>query len=362
MLNKDSTMPLYKQLKEKIKNKIEKEDYELGNVIPTEQELCNMFAVSRHTVREAVSELVNEGLVEKIQGKGTVVISRQEVNNIKNTVGIIVPFLDESLISKIIVGVEKVINNSNLKLLFTHTDNDEKIQSKYIRQFRKDNVGGLIIFPVENETVDEEIKKLEKDGFPFVLIDRLIENVDSNYVIVNNIGGGYKAVDHLINLGHKKIGFISHVYWNTSTVRSRYQGYLRVLEEYHIPLKEEYVLKYDYTKIESIETKNKIKRYLTRDDRPTAVFCVNDYIAIDILNMAREIGLRVPEDLSVVGFDNNDILSRFNIPLTTINQPKEQIGKKAAEIILSQIQDGSKDFQQVVLPTKLIERESCSVI
>lgn len=364
MLNKNSKKPLYKQLKEIIKEKIKKELYSVGHVIPTEQELCAKYGVSRHTVREAVSELVNDGFVERIQGKGTVVISKQEINNIANSVGIIVPYLDDSFISKIVVGVEKIINDSKYKLIFANTDNDENAQKNYIRQLKNDNISGLIIFPVENEFEDEEIKKLDNEGVPFVLIDRIIENIEANYVIVNNAGGAYKAVDYLINHGHRRIGFVSHSSWNTSTVRARYKGYQRALQEYNIPLKEKYILTYDINsdEMDTKEALDKIKKYLTGDKSPTAVFCVNDYIAIDILNSCRELNIDIPGDLSVIGFDNNDILSRFNIQLTTVDQPKKKIGEKAAEILLNLLENDKKQLQQVVLPTKLIERKTCRTL
>ena len=359
-MNRSSKVPLYKQLKQKIKKDIQDSFYQIGQIIPTEQDFCEEFAISRQTVREAITELVNEGLVERVQGKGTIVKARGPVARNRHMTGIIVPGLD-LFISKIVVGVEKVLSKYNYKLLFANTDSDLELQKKYIKELKDEEVSGMIVFPAEDKDVDEQIKELEAEGFPLVVIDRILENVDANYVTVNNTGGGYKAVDYLINLNHRHIGFVSHCFWKTSSVKDRFAGYKKALKEYQLPLEEKNILSYNPYDINKKATIDMISRYLTNDDRPTALFAVNDLIAIDLINICRRLAIRIPDDLSIIGFDNSELLTRLNIPLTTIAQPKEEIGVKAAQLLIEQVENNSPR-ERLVLPTKLIIRKSCDIL
>lgn len=361
MLERNSNIPLYKQLKKKIKRDINNNIYQDGESIPTEKELEQKYSVSRHTVREAVSELVSENLVERIQGKGTLVTRKKEYHNNDKTVGIIVPYIDDGLISKIVTGVENIVNKYNYKLLFGITDDSKEIQSRYIKHFTDGNVEGIIIFPAGTEAVDENIEKLSKQDCPLVLIDRLLDNVAANYVVVNNRGGGYKAVDHLISQGHRKIGFVTSSGWEISSIKERFQGYKRALKEYNLPVKDDYVFTFEPETLDSEKTFKEVENYLTAVDSPTAIFCVNDLVAIDIINVCQKLNIDIPGELSIVGFDDIDILKRLNISLTTIAQPKEEIGKRAALMLINLIL-GKETQDNLILPTKLVIRETTAAV
>jgi DNA-binding LacI/PurR family transcriptional regulator len=180
---------------------------------------------------------------------------------------------------------------------------------------------------------------------------------------VDNFGGGYRAVEHLIILGHSRIAFLhqSGAGIKTSSVRDRYLGYRKALKDYDFPFEEAWVasLEDENTSPEEKSIPASCVRYLQRSDRPDAIFAANDLVATGLISAAASLGVRVPDELAVVGFDNLSIAAHIHPSLTTINQPRVDIGVRAAQLLIDRIEGKDGPPESIVLPTNLVVRDSC---
>jgi DNA-binding LacI/PurR family transcriptional regulator len=195
-----------------------------------------------------------------------------------------------------------------------------------------------------------------------VLVDRYFPNLDCCYVVADNLGGGYRATEHLIILGHTQISFLYHhdADLRTTSVRDRYLGYRKALADYNIEFNESWACPLESTPASRGDGRlAEYIHFLENPGRPPAVFAVNDNSAIDLLTAAVRMGLRVPSDLAEVGFDNLRMSSQVPVPLTTINVHRTEMGEKAADLLLDRIEGRIRQPQVIVLPTELIVRESC---
>ena len=374
-MERDSPLPLYYQLKEQIRQKIESGQWKPGAPIPSEDNLCRNYGVSRGTVRQAISVLENEGLLVRRHGYGTYVTGdmerSQKVKVRTKTIGLIVPYLRDSYTVGILSGVSDVAHKAGYSVVFTNSGNLLDRQRKEIAKLLANGVEGMVIFPVDRSVGDRTFRQLKAEHY-FVLVDRYLKDLETDYVVSDNLRGGYEATRYLIELGHKRIGFIVSPLDGSSATEHRYNGYRQALQESNIPL-DESLVKIITTKASTSPKKifrqaytvihydlEKIESFLARKDRPTAIFTVNDLIALDTLKVAKKLRLRVPEDLSLVGFDNIDIVSHLEVPLTTVHQAKYEMGAEAAKILIEKIEKKDNTLKKVVLPTQLVIRKSCA--
>ena len=332
-----------------------------GARLPTELELAREHRVSRGTVRHALSTLVNEGLIERVQGRGTFVCQLPQPAAVpqpaEKRIGLVLHYMDGPLDLDILIGVEHAAKSRGYQISFAYAEESLEQQDRDIARLQADRVAGLIIFPVSDVTYDESIWRLQADSVPFVLVDRYFPDLDTDYVVADNVAGGYRATEHLIILGHTHIGF---VYSNkgsllTTSVRDRWEGYRKALLEYGCP--------YDETLIcqqpRPTDGREPYAELLSRHDRPSAIFAINDSIALDVMREAQRRGLRVPEDLALVGFDDLNFAEHLSPPLTTVAQPRMDLGLRAGNLLINRIEGQSGPPKHIELPTSLVVRESC---
>ena len=223
-------------------------------------------------------------------------------------------------------------------------------------------VDGIIISPTENG--DSNISYLrelkERRRIPVVFINRCREDIGKDFVIVDNMLGAYEAVSYLIKLGHKNIAYLSGP-TRISTLQKRFTGYKKALEEHGLKYDERLIMELPDVKMES---GYQFMKELLEESHPfTALFTVNDVVAIGASKAIREAGLRIPEDVSVVGFDDIKLVSYLEVPLTTVNQQQHTMGSDAANILIDRIEKKITDEpQQIVLKPQLIIRKSCAVL
>lgn len=334
-----------------------------GARLPTELEIAEMFNISRGTVRQAMTAMVNEGLLERVPGRGTFVhAERQPDDAIKPTnrrIGLLLSYRNSELDLHILSGVEHTAKSRGYQVSFAYTEESAEEQSRDINHLRADGVSGLIIYPLSNRTYDDAIAKLHTAALPFVLIDRYLPEINGDYVTSDNVGGGYSAAQHLIILGHTRIAFCYSTAGTllTTSVRDRLAGYRKALHEYGLPYDESLVLFRSSEKT----PQEAYTELLARPDRPTAIFAANDSEAIQIIATARQLGIRIPDDLALVGFDNLRLTEHTTPPLTTVAQPARDIGARAADLLISRIEGQPGVARGVELPTHLVIRESCGV-
>lgn len=350
-IDHESPIALYVQLVNHFRALIHSERLRPGSRLPSELDLAERYAISRGTVRQAMNVLVNEGLVERVAGKGTFV--RGTDSAAAALIGVILPSVRDTLAIDILGGVEQTAKQHDYHVIFAQTEEQPEQQASDIRRMREQRVAGLILFPLTNLSHDPAVEDVVNDGIPVVLVDRYFPGLATDVVAVDNLGGGYLATRHLIELGHRRIGFVAAASMHTTSIRDRFEGYRRALAEHGLAYNARQLL---YYPLEA--NPDDLAAYLRALERPSALFVSNDFTAMRVMRMAAELGIGVPENLALVGFDNIREAGELGIPLTTIAQSGRQIGKRACELLIARVENPGKPYQHEFLPVELIVRRS----
>lgn len=368
------TKALYSQILDEFRERIISGDLAVGSRLPTELEIAQSHHISRGTVRQALSVLVNEGLLERIQGSGTFVrqlpspsqpssaLHHQEQVSpraLQKSIGLILSQVGDELNLDILLGAERAAKPRGYQLSFAYAEENNSALALDIARLQA-TTAGLIIFPTSDTPRDTAIAQLKADNFPFVLVDRYIPELDCDYVASDNVGGGYRATEHLLILGHTRIGFAYSSAGGllTTSVRDRWEGYRKALHEYQQPYDESLV--YGNLSGYDSDVSTIYDEIVSRTDRPDAIFAVNDAVALGFLRAAQRHNLRVPEDLALVGFDDLSFAAHLSTPLTTVAQQRIELGIHAGTLLINRIESQvATPPKHVELSTNLIIRQSC---
>jgi GntR family transcriptional regulator, arabinose operon transcriptional repressor len=356
--------PLYQRIYSDLKRRIDGGEWVNGSILPTENELCETYRVSRGTVRQVLAELEKEGLVRRERGRGTFLIRTGLEKPLQSashpSISFIVPYVRDSFVSSILLGVENTARASGCAVVFNHVENDLGEQELALRTAFQHDSAGIILYPVNSTDASPALNELIQRDFPLVLVDRYIRGLFTDYVTSDNFGGGLVATQHLLSLGHRRVSFLNWTEMAT-TMEHRRTGYRQALQEAGIAWEEglEWEVKgYPEIDLEALEEK------LIAPGRPTAIFAANDQLALAVQRVARSLKLSIPEDLALVGFDNLEISAHVDIPITTVAQPTFEMGKLAGEILLNKVKSAASErafcpSQRRVLPVQMIVRQSC---
>lgn len=275
-------------------------------------------------------------------------IARGLKTNKTMTVGVLIPSLVNLFSTHIISHIERVLHQHGYSTIICDYSHDAKLENFKFDFLMNKLVDGLIIMPeaIEPERIH---KALDKD-VPVVLIDRMMDDLACDAVLVDNMGASYEALSSLIEHGHKRIGIITgprSIY----TARERLKGYYRVYEDYYLKLDEALILEGDYEEQSGYEL---TKIMLGMENRPTALFVTNHEMTLGSVMALNEMGMEIPRELSFIGFDNIEIARIFKPPLTLVIQPIAQIGVHAAQVLLKRLKGDRDGFPSVTrLKTEL---------
>ncbi len=278
-------------------------------------------------------------------------IARQLSLGKTQTIGVILPYLTLPSYVERLRGIQSVLDESNYDLILFVAETPEKRDAFFERLADKSRVDGLIIMSLP--PTDEQTEKFIREHQSVVLIDAYHPKLCS--IIVNDIQGGSLATRHLIELGHRKIAYISD-YLTTpfyQSMRYRYLGYREALDQEHIPYIPAYHIQGDQGRLYA---QHMTKQLLALEDPPTAIFAASDSHAIGVMDVAREYNLKVPEELSVIGYDG--IRDAEYVNLTTVEQNLFESGVEGASMLLSMIQSGSNEPCKIELSIKLTIRNT----
>lgn len=279
-------------------------------------------------------------------------LARGFVTKRSNTIGLIIPTISNPVFADSTLGVQEYADGKNIKVILGNSYYKYSQEENLVKVLRESQVDGLIL--TTTNLKGDVLKSLVDDNFPFVLLFSTIKGGPFSAVGIDNYRGGYLATEHLVSLGHKRIGMVAGNFSMTDRSYHRWHGYKSCLRNNEIPYDKELLVQTDYSLSGG---RDSIKKLLGLPSPPTAVFCSNDYIALGALKGARETGLALPEELSIVGFDDMQTASYMVPALTTIRQPAYEMGRRAAELLLKQTEKPSKPVQDM-METTLIVRES----
>lgn len=370
-------IPLYTRIRDYILEQIQQDKWRANDQLPTEAVLAGQFAVSRFTIKKALAELVEEGMVYRVQGKGTFIAPALTVQpgdapspefadgSLLRPVVFITPSIHTSLASRILAGAEAQLSEQGYQVIYRSSQNDEERERQILRECVRMGVKGILIFPVDGESYSEELLRLSLNKFPVVVIDRYLRGVETNCVCSDHVGGAFDAVSHLIKQGHSNIAFVAVNYKTTTSLEDRLNGYERALAKHHIPIDHQrclFELLADREQTgERLETKAIVRSFLERNKETTAVFAATVSSGIAVLGAAEELGIRVPEQLSVIFFDDYEYSGMSRIPPSCVVQQEMEIGTEAAKLLVSVMDNPLQERKKVVLPTRLVLRKSTAV-
>lgn len=327
----------------------------------TIKDIARKAGIAHSTVSRAIND-VNVSQNTKIRVLRVIeqldyqpnLIARGLIKNKTQAIALITPQLT-SYVLRVIAGAEDICKSLNYALMLFATNPWQKESLSYTWVTKNWLVDGVLILNIlHQEKMAGSIKKLLKDDIPCVFINKYLGSQQVNAVGIDNYDGVTKVVSHLVDLGHKRIGIINGGLMSVDGFE-RFEAYKKALKQFKLKYNEKIVGYGDFNKENGYE---EMKRILCGSFKPTAIFCANDIIAIGAIRAIKEKGLRIPNDIAVVGFDDIEAAALITPSLTTIRSPLENIGAKAIELLVSDIKNNKKAIEEISLKTKLIVRES----
>lgn len=268
------------------------------------------------------------------------------------TIAVIAPFFTRPSVVERLRGIEHVIADSEYDLIVFNVETSGRRDAYFQSVSRRERVDGLIIISLLPR--DHDVRRLKQGGTPVVLVD--VSHPEFSQVIIDDVKGGHQATRHLLSLGHEKIGFLSDYedssFYFTAN-RDRYTGYCQALKEEDISLRLDYSVHGVHSRFSAFEM---ALRMLRLDDPPTAIFATSDTLAIGVLEAAHQLGLQVPENLSVIGYDDIEIAEYLR--LTTIRQSLFESGAEGVKLLLQEIEAPPQRPAEILLPTEIVERDT----
>lgn len=301
----------------------------------------------RTETRERVNQVIHDlGYVVNRQ-------ARSLAGGKTHIIGILVPDLGTGYIGEIIQGIDMELQLAEYDLMLYTTHRTPVLEAGYVASLAQGIVDGLILVLPRNP--EDYIDTLNKRRFPFVLVDHQGSGKDCPAVGAANWQGAYNATEYLVHLGHKRIGFITG-WMDLGAAVDRLEGYRAALWASHIPYDEKLIRQSTFQQLDGYTSAMDL---LNLPDSPTAIFASNDVMAFGAMDAVREKGQRIPEDISIVGFDDIPQASIIHPALTTVQQPLRKMGSVATQMLLDLLKNPGSPTKRIELPTGLVIRNSC---
>jgi LacI family transcriptional regulator len=273
-----------------------------------------------------------------------------------NLVGVIVPRTNSNFFSSVIQNMEEVLNKEGYNIIITQSNESFKKECDNIDALLFTQVDGIIA-SMANETIDlDYFEKVKAKGIPLILFDRGENDLNVDYIGINDYDSSHVIVEHLVNQGCKRIAHIGG-YQHTRIFNNRIRGYVDALKKHNLPMDNELLIESSLT---TEDGRKKMAQLLKLKDRPDAVYVASDYAALGALQILNEKQIKVPEDIALVGFGDEPFTSMVTPTISSINQHSEEIGRQAALTFLSYTKKKSikQTLNKIILDAKLVVRES----
>lgn len=348
-LDRHSPVPLYHQLERALLELIVGAEMAPDARFPSETELSARFGVTRPTVRQALERLVQVGVLRKERGRGTYVAAvpdtvHQATPAQKPIVKVIMPSLTDLIHLRVLSGVVDEAHRQGIQVLLAHSDNRRAAQERELAA--TEDCAGVALWPI-NDTASAALEQLR---VPIVFLDRYLDP-GQDHVVVDDIGGAGAVIDHLADLGHRRIAFIHAEPRQLSSIRLRLQGYRDRLRQHGLDYDKALVARISTSGGASVE--QALDTLLGLADPPTAAFCVNDVVAVQVFMALRNRGIDVPAQFSIAGFDHLEVLPSPGT-MTSVRRATEQMGRRAIELLSDRMRNADTPPRHVQLPTTLV--------
>lgn len=277
-------------------------------------------------------------------------------NQKTNTIGIVVPLINRHFFSTFISGVEEIAFKSGYNVIISQSNDLLEKEQKIVQSLFSNRVDGLIASLSMQTDQFDHFKLFSNKHIPIVFFDRVVPELESHKIVVDDFGVGFKATEHLISQGYKRI---AHLAGPTAlhTYRDRMLGYRAALEKNKFPIDDDLII---YNRLTRMDGQEAIKKLLALPQPPDAVFCGNDTSALSMMVYLKKIGIRIPQDFGLIGFSDEPFSEVVTPSISTLKQPAFDMGVKAAELLIQEIESKVrlKEHITVTVPTELIVRES----
>ncbi|MFX3650148.1 MAG: GntR family transcriptional regulator [Paenibacillus sp.] len=373
-MSTNDRIPLYQQIQDYIRKFIASENMKPGDRIPTEKELMDQFNVSKITVVNALTGLANEKLIARVPGKGSFVAEGTDAadtafsespavkgdRSSTRMIGVIMPTIHDYFAIRLIEGIEQSLHQEGYRSMIMLTHGNIEKEKAAIRELKALGTEGLLIFPVDEGNYNEEILGMKLSGFPFLLIDRYLPGVETHYIAADGRLGVRLAVEHLWELGHRDIAICSDSPLQTVTVQERIDGYIEALKDKEALINPAHMIT-DFKPLSVLKDAeaHPLYRYIS-NKMVTAYISLNGRLGVQIYQMAKQAGLRIPEDLSIVSFDDpTSIVEEFSI-FTHVKQFEREMGIRAANQLLEVIRNSREitGFSKILIEPELVVRQT----
>lgn len=370
----DEFLPSYARIEKELHKRISQ--MQVGERLMSERALCAEVGVSRVTLRRAMEKFHQEGFLEARRGGGTwlvrpiapLPVERMMGNRL---IGLVVPTVENSLISRIVRGAEQEAADKGYHVALAHDHGDMDYQIKQLRRMVEDGIGGVAVYPDTKNLYREEflsvIRGIVSERIPLVMIDRYVPEIDAVCVLSDNFDGMYAATEHMILTGHRRLALLSFGPDGGVADRDRRRGFLAALQDYD--LNPAAVMEAELgVSGHEISARKVVDEWIVKSGGRLnfdGIVCMQDNMAYGSYLALRDAGYVVPRDVALVGYDNLDreMFSAAGLQLTSVDQPSELIGSEAARLLIEKMEGQivEKRARHLLLKPRLVLRNSCGV-
>jgi DNA-binding LacI/PurR family transcriptional regulator len=357
IINKNSPIPQYFQFQTWLVDQIEQGIYKPNDKIPTEDEFMQMTGLARATIRQAIQNIVVQGYLLRKRRLGTFVIEPQSASGRLNILGILVHDIRSGYAPEFLRGAGDEASKNNFSVILCNTDDLYERAAFHANQLIDHGVKGVLFMPtaISDEKNCQILEKFKRRLIPIVTVDRKIPGVEIDSVTTDNLAGAYELTKLLISQGHTRIAITLST--SISSEMLRLEGYKKALQDHHIAVNPALIITNQERFIESHYFQY-AKIILSQRNKFSAILAGNDRRAYMIYQVASEMGIKIPEEISIVGYDDLNFSNSHPLELTTVHQPIYEMGQEAMKILLARIEGKVFATRDIVLLSKLVVRGS----